>query len=353
MPPLHRPHTAHWPHCARAGLPDEDSKLVLTFKGSAVRDLVQPGEGADVVCKCGKDLQQFKIAGGLAPHHARNRSRSGVCSNLRPTRRPAAPVPAGQRRSPEPNKQLAAEGPAHPKEPSPLPRLASDASTMADPLVSQPSNDNVPSDPAPLRPAPEDSRKRPADAPSDDILHTDRRPRTCAPGSNVTPPTLSRPQPRRVPSPGATAEAIARQAALAAANQAAAAAPTHTAGKRVPNPGATQAAISRIASMKAMAAAGMPKPPIAPGAAGPGRRVPAPGETQAAMARLAALTANGSASHAASGLAERTPVWAKMPSYPWWPAQVQRPSPDQQRIKHGAGDIFIVFFGECWSGGRS
>lgn len=40
-------------------------------------------------------------------------------------------------------------------------------------------------------------------------------------------------------------------------------------------------------------------------------------------------------------------VWVKMQSYPWWPAQVQTPSPEQMRLRHDpAKDIFVVFFGE-------
>jgi len=39
-------------------------------------------------------------------------------------------------------------------------------------------------------------------------------------------------------------------------------------------------------------------------------------------------------------------VWAKVPSYPWWPAQVQVPSEAHEKIRHKKTDVFVVFFGD-------
>lgn len=38
-------------------------------------------------------------------------------------------------------------------------------------------------------------------------------------------------------------------------------------------------------------------------------------------------------------------VWAKMPTFPWWPGQVQSPQLEHLGIKHGASDVFVVFYG--------
>lgn len=34
-------------------------------------------------------------------------------------------------------------------------------------------------------------------------------------------------------------------------------------------------------------------------------------------------------------------VWAKFKQSPWWPAQVREPGPDQLKVKHSAGDVFV------------
>lgn len=40
-------------------------------------------------------------------------------------------------------------------------------------------------------------------------------------------------------------------------------------------------------------------------------------------------------------------VWAKIPSYPWWPAQVaDNPTEAHLAIRHKKTDLFVVFFGD-------
>lgn len=39
-------------------------------------------------------------------------------------------------------------------------------------------------------------------------------------------------------------------------------------------------------------------------------------------------------------------MWAKIGVYPWWPAQLQRPTADEHfKPKHSATDLFCVFYG--------
>lgn len=39
-------------------------------------------------------------------------------------------------------------------------------------------------------------------------------------------------------------------------------------------------------------------------------------------------------------------VWASVPPYPWWPAQIQTPQTAAQRkLPHHPGDVFVVFYG--------
>ena len=51
-------------------------------------------------------------------------------------------------------------------------------------------------------------------------------------------------------------------------------------------------------------------------------------------------------------------VWAKIGVYPWWPAQLQRPTSDEHfKPKHAASDLFCVFYGGVgwgvgWGGAR-
>jgi PWWP domain len=177
--------------------------------------------------------------------------------------------------------------------------------------------------------------------------------------------------------------------------------PAAPSGTKVPAPGATQAALARLGS-KGLLSNVTPSSlattqPIV-NDSGP-RKVPAPGATQAALARLASFkqqssgsgggagnlppaSANVSSHHhhhaallappphplfstnnggsgtlstssaaaapftaSAADFAHGTIVWAKMQSYPWWPAQVQHPTPDQMRLRHSSSDIFIVFYG--------
>ncbi|KAL4539374.1 hypothetical protein Ndes2437B_g02245 [Nannochloris sp. 'desiccata'] len=175
---------------------------------------------------------------------------------------------------------------------------------------------------------------------------------------------------------------------------AAAAAPS---GTKVLAPGATQAALARLGS-RGLPSNVAPTSLQQPGAAVPAatahpsndagpRKVITPGATQAALARLASLKSsgghpnlpppphplfdnNGGSSGGGSGVghdsgknllapssasipftataadyAHGTVVWAKMQSYPWWPAQVQHPLQDQMRLRHSSTDIFIVFYG--------
>jgi len=39
-------------------------------------------------------------------------------------------------------------------------------------------------------------------------------------------------------------------------------------------------------------------------------------------------------------------VWAKLPSFPWWPAQIAEPQEHQRKKKHKKDDYFVVFYGE-------
>eukprot|EP00894_Picocystis_sp_ML_P002845 jgi/Pico_ML_1/53362/g3923.t1 len=39
-------------------------------------------------------------------------------------------------------------------------------------------------------------------------------------------------------------------------------------------------------------------------------------------------------------------VWAKVPSYPWWPAQIAEPQEHQRKVRHKKNDYFVVFYGE-------
>ncbi|KAL6775860.1 hypothetical protein ACKKBG_A18790 [Auxenochlorella protothecoides x Auxenochlorella symbiontica] len=46
------------------------------------------------------------------------------------------------------------------------------------------------------------------------------------------------------------------------------------------------------------------------------------------------------------GLPHGTLVWAKLPTFPWWPAQVQMPTPAQARSRQAnAAEVFVVFYG--------
>jgi hypothetical protein len=199
------------------------------------------------------------------------------------------------------------------------------------------------------------SKRRAEEELADDTRPCHRLDATTTNASNPSDRGVS-PVPSRQPAPGATQAAIARLAGANGARTADSRSSTPPGGpsRKVPTPGATQAAIARLANLGAAGSSARS------GANGGQGRVPTPGATQAAMARLAALR-NGSG--AASGptaiaippaapappavpLLPGAVVWAKMPSYPWWPAQVQRPTAEQSRIKHSPGDVFVVFYGE-------
>ena len=89
------------------------------------------------------------------------------------------------------------------------------------------------------------------------------------------------------------------------------------------------------------------------------RKMPSPGATQRAIARLQQIrpsTESGEDTFLdAHGDDEPNKyknevVWAKMPSYPWWPAQVSIPTDGiQSQIKHSKTDRFVIFFGACFS----
>jgi len=49
-------------------------------------------------------------------------------------------------------------------------------------------------------------------------------------------------------------------------------------------------------------------------------------------------------------------VWARMLSYPWWPAQVVPPPPSAHGLRHKPGAVYVVFFGDgncAWLSPRS
>jgi len=49
-------------------------------------------------------------------------------------------------------------------------------------------------------------------------------------------------------------------------------------------------------------------------------------------------------------------VWARMLSFPWWPAQVRRPPPGAHSLRHKPGSVYVVFFGDgncAWLSPRS
>lgn len=59
----------------------------------------------------------------------------------------------------------------------------------------------------------------------------------------------------------------------------------------------------------------------------------------------------GAAAAAAQQYRPGDVVWAKIGVYPWWPAQLQRPTADEHfKPKHAVSDLFCVFYGR-WLGG--
>jgi len=208
--------------------------------------------------------------------------------------------------------------------------------------------------------------------------HSDSAPLSTLPTSGATPPSG-----RKVPTPGATQAAVARLASLGAgvgASTTTTDLPTASAKKK-----GGMKAKSSTKQLPGVASGGGVPPRSGGGGGGGSRKVAAPGATQVALARLAALQ-NGAhrpkekecimayhnashgpatndplrapASHAQSFIppnnvssdfgdyAPGTVVWAKMQSYPWWPAQIQRPSPDHERLNHDfTRDVFVVFYG--------
>jgi len=161
----------------------------------------------------------------------------------------------------------------------------------------------------------------------------------------------------KVIAPGATQAALARLGSRGLPSQvaptshqqpraAATAAPFHpsntadTAPKKVITPGATQAALARLASLKSSGGHPHLPPPPQPlfnsNGSGSARGV---GSSVGVPSSALPFTAT------AADYAHGTVVWAKMQSYPWWPAQVQYPTQDQMRLRHSSSDIFIVFYG--------
>jgi hypothetical protein len=85
---------------------------------------------------------------------------------------------------------------------------------------------------------------------------------------------------------------------------------------------------------------------------------PGPPDAVASAAAVAALAAGGPTPPAAAGagFALGEVVWARMLSYPWWPAQVVPPAPGAHHLRHKPDSIFVVFFGDgncAWLSARS
>jgi len=85
---------------------------------------------------------------------------------------------------------------------------------------------------------------------------------------------------------------------------------------------------------------------------------PGPPDAATAAAAAAAASAGGPTppAAAAAGFALGEVVWARMLSYPWWPAQVVPPAPAAHRLRHKPDSIFVVFYGDgncAWLSQRS
>ena len=238
------------------------------------------------------------------------------------------------------------------------------------------------------RPAESEIDPRPAHRPATTTTTTQLQlqDQVAAPGVSIN-------QSRKVLAPGATQAAFARLAELKAQGTITTTSPsppppsqshTHNAttttlltttttsnsssGKKTLAPGATQAALARLATterpsnmLHQTGVVGgysqhlLPTPsPILASGDGP-KKVLAPGATQAALARLASMKASSGPVlpppprplFSPADYSVGTVVWAKMMSYPWWPAQVQKPSQDQMRLRHSSSDHFVVFYGSA------
>ena len=129
--------------------------------------------------------------------------------------------------------------------------------------------------------------------------------------------------------------------------------------RKTPAPGATKEAIERLSKLGKAHSYSNAKHGT--------RKIVTPGATQVAVKKLSgiydtpsvALNENTQLSKSSSELQESiepndklgwldgSVVWAKMPSYPWWPAQVQSPGIEQSRLKHASTDTFVVFYGSA------
>lgn len=210
----------------------------------------------------------------------------------------------------------------------------------------------------------------------------DHRKRLAEPPSQPDLPIFKKP--KRVPAPGAITEVLARMEAAERHHHFSYAEdddddedfedyddddyyeprggnrhpPAAGASKRKPAPPSTAAAAAATGHVVA-------------GVGGQAKRKPAPGATQAALAHLSsrqnhAGPTNGHYHHQSTGGASAarakprapsasgrgpakypnsTVVWAKLPSFPWWPGQIQQPTADNNRLKHTAADQFVVFYG--------
>jgi hypothetical protein len=172
-----------------------------------------------------------------------------------------------------------------------------------------------------------------------------------------TPPASAAPSGTKILAPGATQAALARLGsknmtsinATATGNQRAGAVPVQTnvnvndanGPRKVLAPGATQAALENLAALKN--AGGYHHPVNHPALPPPPH--PLFNSNRGGGGMTAYPTSASSAPTTAADFSHGTVVWAKMQSYPWWPAQVQHPNQDQIRLRHSSSDIFIVFYG--------
>lgn len=77
------------------------------------------------------------------------------------------------------------------------------------------------------------------------------------------------------------------------------------------------------------------------------------GELSGPSAQVPAAGAPRAPAAPAAPFAPGDVVWAKLPTFPWWPAQVQAPETKQGRVSGRApGTVFVVFYGRSGGGGR-
>jgi hypothetical protein len=170
------------------------------------------------------------------------------------------------------------------------------------------------------------------------------------PSPSIAAATAAAPSGTKVIAPGATQAALARLGSKGLVSgirhqqpREGVPAPNNDTGpKKVITPGATQAALAHLASLKSSGGhPHLPPPPHPLFNSNGGRSTVGDQVSGALVAPSSALPFTATAADYAHG----TVVWAKMQSYPWWPAQVQHPTQDQMRLRHTRNDIFIVFYG--------